>query len=454
MDLSKHLEKADEARKRRNYPLAIGLYHQILDLDPDMEAARMGLRLALDGKYEGKNASSSLAYVSGVLSLLSAKIAGLTKNQRGQVRSLERFLANGPGLVKPNLSLGGALEAGGWQKSAYAVYRHLAERLSATGRSGANVGEAGLAWRKAGSVAYSLGRIQDAMECYQSAVDLNPRDQEALKARKNLAAEGAIEKGGFERAKSSRDLIKDKTQHQKLEKSQRIHRSREELEEERKELESALGKRPEDLELMKKLGALRGRLKDYGGALDLLERALTLEPRDRKLAGLVGRYQVLEIEEQIQRSEKLGDEAKVKRLQEDLNGVRLKSTRARVEAAPTDLAARFDLGIALAKAGKNDEAISELQKTVQDPRFRMEALLQLGKSFAAKGLSDLATSQFQKALDAKGAKEEQRLELLFEIGKLAEKQGEKQAAMDAYKKILEVDIGYEDVSQRLEALRK
>ncbi len=136
MDLSKHLEKADEARKRRNYPLAIGLYHQILDLDPDLEAARKGLRLALDGKFEGKNGRSSLAYVSGILSLLSAKIAGLTKNQRGQVRSLERFLVSGPGLVGPNLALGRALESGGWLRSAFAVYRHLAEKLSATGRSG------------------------------------------------------------------------------------------------------------------------------------------------------------------------------------------------------------------------------------------------------------------------------------------------------------------------------
>ncbi len=453
MDLSKHLEKADEARKRRNYPLAIGLYHQILDLDPDLEAARKGLRLALDGKYEGKNASSSVAYVGGILSLLSAKIAGLTKNRRSQVRSLERFLVSGPGLVGPNLALGQALEAGGWLRSAYAVFRHLAERLSATGRSGSKVQEAGLAWRRAGKAAYALGRIQDAMECYQSAVELNPRDQEALKARKDLAAEGAIEKGGFDRAGSSRDLIKDKTQHQKLEKAQRIHRSKDELEVERKELEAQLKNRPDDVGLMKKLGALRGRLKDYGEALDLLERALTLDPEDRKLAGLVGRYQVLEIEAQIVRAEKLGDDAKVERLKGDLRGVRLRSTRARVEAAPTDLASRFELGMALADAGEHDEAIAELQKAVQDPRFQMDALLQLGKSFAAKGLMDLARGQFQKALETKGAKEEQRLELLYEMGKMAEDQGNKEEAMDAYKKILAVDIGFLDVSQRLEGLR-
>ncbi len=453
MDLSKHLEKADEARKRRNFPLAIGLYHQILDLDPDMEAARKGLRLALDGKFEGKNASSSLAYVSGILSLVSAKIAGLTKNPRGQVRSLERFLASGPDLVGPNLALGRALESGGWLKSAFTVYRHLAEKLSATGRSGDKVAEAGFAWRRAGAAAYSMGRIQEAMECYRSAVELNPRDQEALKARKDLAAEGAIEKGGFDRARSSRDLIKDKTRQQKLEKAQRIHRSKEELEGERKELEGELKKNPDDLPLMKKLGALRGRLKDYGGALDLLERALTLDPGDSKLAGLVGRYQVLEIEAQIRRAEKLGDDTKVARLKGELKGVRLRSTRARVEAAPTDLAARFELGLALSENGQHDEAIAELQKAIQDPRFQVDSLRFLGKSFAAKGLVDLAMEQFQKALDSKGVKEEQRLEILFEMGQLAEANGDKEAATHAYKKILAVDIGYKDVSKRLEALR-
>ena len=52
MDLSKHLEKAEEAVKRRNYAFAVNLYGQLLSLQPDNGKARAGLRTALYKKAE------------------------------------------------------------------------------------------------------------------------------------------------------------------------------------------------------------------------------------------------------------------------------------------------------------------------------------------------------------------------------------------------------------------
>ena len=49
---------------------------------------------------------------------------------------------------------------------------------------------------------------------YELALKVDPRDQESLKARKNLAAEGALRSTGIEEAESSRDLIKDKGKQQ------------------------------------------------------------------------------------------------------------------------------------------------------------------------------------------------------------------------------------------------
>jgi hypothetical protein len=47
MDLSKHLENAADAVKRRNFPLAIKIYGQVLQIQPDYGDARAGLRKAL-----------------------------------------------------------------------------------------------------------------------------------------------------------------------------------------------------------------------------------------------------------------------------------------------------------------------------------------------------------------------------------------------------------------------
>ena len=49
MDLSKHLENAKDAVKRRNHALAIKIYGQVLQLQPDFGEARAGLRRALEG---------------------------------------------------------------------------------------------------------------------------------------------------------------------------------------------------------------------------------------------------------------------------------------------------------------------------------------------------------------------------------------------------------------------
>ena len=35
MDYSKHIQKAEEAARRRNYDFAVELYQQLLELDPD-----------------------------------------------------------------------------------------------------------------------------------------------------------------------------------------------------------------------------------------------------------------------------------------------------------------------------------------------------------------------------------------------------------------------------------
>nr|HMQ23427.1 tetratricopeptide repeat protein [Planctomycetota bacterium] len=230
MDLSKQIQKADEAVKRRNWALAISLFQSILDLDPNSGEARLGLRKALDGKFEGKKASGNvLAYVGGFLPLLSAGVAKMTKGHAARARNLERFLVQAPHHVGANLALGDALWQAGHIASAYVVYRHLGDRLLQEGRQTKNAEAGGRAFRAAGACAHELGRFDEAATCYEAALELNPRDQEAQRARKNLAAEGQLGKGGFATAKSSRELLKDADQTKRLEESQRKqHRSADE----------------------------------------------------------------------------------------------------------------------------------------------------------------------------------------------------------------------------------
>jgi tetratricopeptide (TPR) repeat protein len=456
MDLSKHLEKADEAKKRRNYPLAIGLYHQILELDPDLEDARRGLREAIAGKFEAKGGkpagASPLAYLQGFLPLLSAGIAKLTKGHASRAKNLERFLAIAPGAGGANMALGEALANGGWYRSAYVVYRHYGEMVAKEGKASNRAPQAGVAWRHAGALARELGRLQEAFECYEQALELNPRDQDALRARKNLAAEGVLAETGFDKAQSSRELIKDQQKQRELEKGQRIHRDAEDLANDLETLEKQLSEKPGDPEIQRKVGELRARKGDTEGALEVLEPLQLQQAEDFKLLVLVGDLKIKLLDKDVERARKLGDEAGEERAMQQILQARIEEHRKRVALHPTDLKLRHMLGRELLEAGQLDDAIAELQKSVKDPRHQLEATTLLGQAFRRKGMGDLARSQLQKALESASSDPEQSLLLNYELGLLAEDEGRTDDARAHYGRILEVDITFQDVSERMQKL--
>ncbi len=288
------------------------------------------------------------------------------------------------------------------------------------------------------------------MACYQAALDLDPRDQEALRARKDLAAEGALREGGFDRAASSLELLETKAAQTRIERSRRLHVGREELEAELSRLEGELAGKPDDPDLLVEIGRLRARLGDAAGALDCLERALAARPGDAALEDEVGDLRLQELEERRRRAELLGDRGEVERLAHELEGARLAELERRSKARPTDLGLRFRFGAALLEARRYEEATAELQKAVQDPKHRRRALLLLGRAFKAQGLPDLARSQWEKALAEGGGGAD--LDVLYELGLLAEEAGDAEAARAYFGRIVEVDISFKDVADRMKAL--
>lgn len=453
MDLSKHLEKADEAARRKNYGLAIGLYQQILDLDPGYAAARRGLREALNGKFHGKKASGgALTMIQGVLPLLSAKIAGMTKGYASQAKNLERFLAMAPQNVGASMSLAQALEKGGWAESAMVVFEHVGNCVMAQGKGSSQTAIGAEGFRRAGLLAQGLGKLSEAMDYYEKALKLNPRDQDAIRARKNLAAEGALQETGFDQAGHSRELIKDKGKHAELERSQRIHRSEEELSEDLATLEKQLKAKPEDEVLAAKVADLlhkAGRVED---ALEQYEALLRKKPGDYRLTVKVGELRTHDLEKQLDKARKLEDDDEIRILEERLTRLKLDETRKRAELHPTEMGIRQELGSLYMDLADWDAAIAEFQKSVKDPRHKLDALIELGRAFKNKDMGDLARSQFEKALAEVGPGDNRYMALCYEMGLLAEAMGDAPAAKENFTKILEHDIGYKDVADRLKQL--
>jgi tetratricopeptide (TPR) repeat protein len=443
MDISKYLENADQAVRRRSYAAAIKIYQQLLDVAPDERQARAGLRQALAKKFEGKKVSRVLAMLSGFVPLLSAGVAKMLRNHRGAARSYERYLVYDPFNRRVNHSLGLALERSGANRSAVAVYAFAGEHDATDVFS----------LKRAGALYYHLKEFDQALDMYEKALAADPRDQEALRARKNLAAEGALKTSRLEKATSSRDLLRDKEGVQAAEKAQRLHRTEDEVRDELAEVEAKLAENPKDL----KAATRRAELLELGGkrqeAIVAYEAALALQPQSFDLTVKLGDLRLAIERDKLEQIQKRGDPRQIEAAKAALIEAEVAEYQRRVEAHPTDSALRFQLGAARLASGDVDSAISEFQQSVRDPRQRLDSLVMLGKAFYKKGLLDLSRSQLEKALDSVGAMNQRAKEILYDLGEIAERQDHRDQAAAYYARIYEVDISYRDVAQKVEQLK-
>ena len=442
VDLSKYLEQAADAAKRRNYPMAVKIYGQVLAIQPDFGEARAGLRKALFQKAAQKPPSKLTAMLFGGVHLLLGSVLRLVGSHAGAAKAFERYLAMDPTAEGPNLKLGDSLQRAGFAKSALAVYAAYAEHQPRCLD----------ACRAAGALYYEQGRLDQALAMYEQALKVDPRDQESLKARKNLAAEGALQSTGIEKAESSRDLIKDKQKHQQLERQERLQLSADEVEHELEQIEEQLQQNPDDQQLLRRAAKLREMARDLQGALDLVEQLLRKNPNDGDLLDTASDLRIRMQEKMVVKAENRGDEAAAERARKALAQLKVAEARRRVERNPSDLGARFELGSALLACGELDDAIAELQQAVKDPRKKTDAMFELGRAFQQKDLPDLALGQFEKALAAAGSGVRAK-EALYEMGVICEQQGKADDALRHFTRILEQDIAFRDVKDKVAALK-
>ena len=442
MDFTKQIQKAEEAARRRNYDFAVELYQQILEIDPDQGEARAGLRQALRRRHETKKGGGLLRAIGGAGPLVAAK--GLRKAGRhaAAIKALEAYLAIDPLDVEANLLLGQSLEDAQHYRSARAVYEFLAE-LAPRNPEGL---------KRAGAMTARLGDPEKALEYYERALSADPRDQEAIKARKDLSAERALRASRAETVQHSREQIRDKDEARSLERTQRLHLSEDELRAELARLEARYADAPEP-DLMLQLSDVHERLKDPDSALEWAERALSYRKDAPELVSRVGDLRVKAMKKAIARAGKDGDDRRAGELERELWVFEAADWRRRVDLRPNDSALRLQLAKRLMRVGEFDGAIGELQKAIADPRLKREAQVDLARCFQEKGYLDLARREYQRALEGPGTADERTKEILYNLGAIAEAEGDAAEARGFYARIFEMDIGYRDVAAKMERFR-
>jgi len=119
-----------------------------------------------------------------------------------------------------------------------------------------------------------------------------------------------------------------------------------------------------------------------------------------------------------------------------------------------DFESHYDLGVAFKEMGLLDEAIAELQKALRAPEGKLRTSEMLGICFFEKGAFGVAESILRRGLDLPASGDQERLGVLYWLGRALEQQGKKADARDLYGRVFAVDIRFLDAEQRVKALAK
>src|SRR5213075_651459 len=119
-----------------------------------------------------------------------------------------------------------------------------------------------------------------------------------------------------------------------------------------------------------------------------------------------------------------------------------------------DFQAHYDLGVAFKEMGLLDEAIAELQKALRAPEGKLRSSEALGVCFVEKGAFVVAESILRRALELPASGDQERLGVLYWLGRALEEQGKRVEARELYGRVFAVDIRFRDVGARSKALAK
>ncbi len=436
--------KAKDAFKRKRYDYAVEVYLELLQFEPDDKAGVEGFFQAAKKARETKGKS----LFGGMLSKVSV---GSSKNPKKRMASAFRALAKNPEAKGVLMALGDAALEAGCMNAASEAYKHAAEADPADSTP----------WKRLGEALGRRGDIPEALDALSRAVSINPKDQEASKLRKNLAAEGALKLSGYETAKSSRDLIKDEKVAQDLETEVRLQLTPEHAATEIDKLRAELAENPNDARKQVRLADLELNRGNEAEALEALKAALKIDPENYDLSVRVGDLELRDVTGAYKAAKQAADEAPddeglksaLHAAREALVEANLAEHRRRVKAHPLDLAARFTLGRWLFEAGKTDEALQEFQQTVNDPNRKTESLRFQAKCFEKKGIISLAVKKVEEAAkDFPTLASPRSKEVNYELADLLERKGELDRARDIFERIVEADAGFKDALNRLEKL--
>ena len=444
--------KAMAAIELRNFGYAISLLQGILKREPQFLTGRQLLRRAEVAKQKaGKKSFFNIS--TAPIAVMNAQ-REIKKAPQHAVEMIEKVLEGEPYNRQANLALKEAAVAAGWLEIGVFALQTLLEENP---RDVKLLHELGLLY-------HQTGQSDEEVEIYNRITEIDPLDAAALRLGKDASARASMATGGWTQAESYRELIKDKDVAISLEQQSRMQLSGEALDRQIAELEAQQQAKPQNADLARRLGALCEQKDDIESAIKWYQRAVELTGSSdagliRKLSNLKmrGAERDIAAHEEFLAGHTKKDAAHAKRSEElqaakkKRAGILIEEVKKRLERNPTDLQLRFELGEHFVNAQRFREAVPELQRARQNPNARLKAMNLLGVCYCELGMLDLAMKQFEDAAREIVTMDPMKKEIVYNLGIVYEKMGEREKSLNCMKQIYEADYGYRDVAERVES---
>lgn len=448
-DLRALFSKGNDAMQRENFDYAIDLYNQVLTREPAVFDCRKALRNAQFKKAgDGKGFLKKMWGAASSQPLVAKGEMAMRKSPAEALQIAEQILNNEPtssGAHRLVVKAADALE----------LPRTAVMSLEILLRNSPKDKDIAIAF------ANKLVATGDGSRAENILADLcrqYPTDGELASALKDISARKTMDQGGYAKLAdgggSYRDILKNKDEAVSLEQQNRQVKNEDLTEKLIREAEARLKIEPKDSKSRRQLGELYASRKEFDKALECYQQIKSSDVGggDSALDRAIAETMTRKFEHAFaQLDANAPDYAeKSAALTAEKQAYQLAECQKRAERFPTDLQIRFELGQFYFQAGKISEAIQEFQKSKNNPNRRIQSMSYLGQCFARRGMNDMAARNLQDAIKEKLVFDDEKKELVYVLGTVLEKMGKADEAIEQFKLIYEMDIGYKDVAAKVD----
>jgi tetratricopeptide (TPR) repeat protein len=442
--------KANDALGRDNFDYAIDLLMQVIARAPEVVEVRKALRKAQQGRAAAKGGGffkKVFSSASSAPQIAKAQMA-LNNNPIEAMAIAEQVLNSDAGSAPAHKIIVQAATALDMPRTAVLSLEVLWEQNPKD---------------KVVTIQFAefLSKVGEVKLAERLLIDLraaHPADPEVNQALKNSSATRTMGEGGYHQAEqegsSYRQILRNEEQAKALEQEQRVQKTEDVTERLIREYEQRLKTEGNQPKLMRSLAELYTQKKQFDRALEWYSKLKATDlGNDATLDQAIAQLTVKKLDAQAGQLDPTAPDftEQTERLQQEKLAFQLTECRQRVEKYPTDLTFRFELGVLYFKTGKISEAQKEFQKAQANPNKRIAALSYLAQCFAKRKIFDLAASTLQDAIKEKQVFDDEKKELIYNLGCVLESMGKKDDAIEQFKTIYKVDTSYRDVEAKVDA---